>query len=702
MGQLYSTYRTKTAFVAVVILSLLFWAAFARLARNPLVVDDEVLFFVTGLSIGRLPEAQAMHAAIHPSKALLYEWVIHFLSLTPAPIVAAIKTFNLACIVGAAVLLCLYSRGARLAAPRPSLLVYALFAPICSYVCYTTPECFYAFVFAVSFCLMLTEWKNDFVKWVSVAVVLAVLSLIKPHGMMCFLVFEIVTLLSPVILCVSWGRALLLAAAAAAAYAVVLGLGGKILYPVQTAQSVDLLGPVYRAELVSIFAHGLWAMIKLVLAYFCGVLTLLGPAIVVLVACLKPKDADGAEIGRLRFAALLVLLLTAMLAGVAAMTFVTEAVRMHLRYVAFLFLPILVTASALMTLRGEPSRTVRTVAGAVWLVGVVGMALWLSYYRPLPDDSPDLFFLYKGEFGPFGLGRWTYLFLIAPPVIGSAALVWSKVKLLHVQLAVLALFSVVAIANTAQWEKVFSLQSAGFRQLGDLASTRCGKGKDDVIAVGTPDAFVPLYNAIYQLHRPAPFLVDSPSDAEDVIARSVPGQCILTMVRSDERNFATLDARDGVYLYQRLDRSLFKKDANGAFVQFNNGVKSPLLTSGWSNIEPAGVWSVGHSARVTVPSQMLAEDAPNKIGLRLLGFTPPSIPTQKVTVSVGGRVLARWSVGSGWMLYEVEVPRGAVAPGHDLVLDFDLPQAAQPSATLPGSTDPRLLAIAIQRLQVER
>jgi hypothetical protein len=698
MPRLIRAQRSVAATLIIVLASVTafaLWLAFAMSIPNPVVVDDEPLFFITGLSMGDLPAARAMHAAIHPSGALLYPWIIHLLSLShAASTVTAVKAFNVACFISAAVLLWMCARPLASGSRPKLLLVYLLAAPLGAYATYTMPECAYALGFAVAFAVLLQCRRRAWATALVVALLLALLTLIKPHGMMCMAVFAFTVLIAPM----AEGEApdprrrIAIAATATAAFGVALVLAQHLLNPADGGHGADLLGPVYRTELGYMLspAHLLEGG-KVVLAYLCGVCVLLGPAIAVLgFAAVRDRRPQ------VRFPSLYLLLLLGALTLTSAVIFTIEAQRIHLRYVMFLFAPMLV-----MAVRAEPERPargVRLLGAGLWLAGALGLAAWLGYYRPLPADASDLFFLDKIGWGALGLGERHYALLIGGCGVGAAALFFTRWRWLHVQLAVLGLFAAFAIPNVWMMEHdVWGEENAGARAVGALARQVCGQAPQDIVALGSTQNFVPLYQSLFVLNRPEPFEILPPPEFSRRLSQAWPQACLLTTGLAQTSDLHLIAQAGAVRLYAASGwlRAPFKWS-----MSFDQPLKSSVLAAGWSEPEPFGVWSDGRTADLTLWPAPIGREEGLNLDLELRGLTPPRVATQAVHVSVLGEPLADWMVSGAFGVYRVHVPARLIRPGAPLTLHLDLPGAVQPRAFLPGSADTRLLSVAIRRLEV--
>ena len=94
------------------------------------------------------------------------------------------------------------------------------------------------------------------------------------------------------------------------------------------------------------------------------------------------------------------------------------------------------------------------------------------------------------------------------------------------QTAVLGVFALVAIPNVWRFDAALAGWEAADRAVGKSARALCGAGPQDVVAIGGPADFVPLYASLYALKRPAPLVVSKAADR--VLADQPPGRCVLT------------------------------------------------------------------------------------------------------------------------------------------------------------------------------
>jgi hypothetical protein len=133
-------------------------------------------------------------------------------------------------------------------------------------------------------------------------------------------------------------------------------------------------------------------------------------------------------------------------------------------------------------------------------------------------------------------------------------------------------------------------------------------------------------------------------------------------------------------------------------VRFDTDAKSSALREGWAAYDPGGkaVWSNAHRTLLELPTPKdLEPGGPVNVDLVLYGFSDPPLRPQRVTVSLGGRVLKDIKVEEGiFEPYRIHIPGGLVKPGQPVVLQFDLPDARV------SANDPRMLGVAIQSAKI--
>mgnify|MGYP005852161585 CR=1 FL=1 len=122
---------------------------------------------------------------------------------------------------------------------------------------------------------------------------------------------------------------------------------------------------------------------------------------------------------------------------------------------------------------------------------------------------------------------------------------------------------------------------------------------------------------------------------------------------------------------------------------------SPFVTKGWSQGESWGdVTMAWADARESTLWFYLPKASDIKMELKLLPFNYPSAPEQRVKVFVNGRYLDEIQLDrSGWQVYSLKLPGSSLSSGINTIR-FIYRYAASPSKVVPGSRDPRTLAVA--------
>ena len=123
---------------------------------------------------------------------------------------------------------------------------------------------------------------------------------------------------------------------------------------------------------------------------------------------------------------------------------------------------------------------------------------------------------------------------------------------------------------------------------------------------------------------------------------------------------------------------------------------------GWAwNEEIGGVsanWATAQQARVFVP---LRQGGDYKLTIAALPFSYQGAPPQRVNIAMNGHLLSELSLTANWAPYEVDIPSTVIRYGlNELTLHFS--HLASPQDVLPGSSDQRTLAVAVDYVKLER
>ena len=154
---------------------------------------------------------------------------------------------------------------------------------------------------------------------------------------------------------------------------------------------------------------------------------------------------------------------------------------------------------------------------------------------------------------------------------------------------------------------------------------------------------------------------------------------------------------DGAAVY-RVERPAVP---DTVWVDFGDWTSAPYRGEGWSDDEDvfaaSANWAVGTEARVFFPVRGAGG---RHLSMQIAPFAYPGGPSQTVTLSINDETqLVRILLAEGWQIIGVTLPEPALREGlNTLTLRFD--HAVRPSTVLPGNTDDRPLAAAVDWMEV--
>jgi hypothetical protein len=118
----------------------------------------------------------------------------------------------------------------------------------------------------------------------------------------------------------------------------------------------------------------------------------------------------------------------------------------------------------------------------------------------------------------------------------------------------------------------------------------------------------------------------------------------------------------------------------------------PLLTRGWGNPEPWGVWSSGKNTQMIFPISSYAEKI---LTLELRALISNKLPLQEVSIAINGQFFDRYILNQGaGNKISLKIPKHLIQKDF-LVLDFYLPNAARPVNLGITADDESLLSIGV-------
>ncbi|GAB4541000.1 MAG: interleukin-like EMT inducer domain-containing protein [Anaerolineae bacterium] len=154
---------------------------------------------------------------------------------------------------------------------------------------------------------------------------------------------------------------------------------------------------------------------------------------------------------------------------------------------------------------------------------------------------------------------------------------------------------------------------------------------------------------------------------------------------------------DGAYVYRVIQSPL----PNPLRVDFGDWTSAPYRGEGWADDEEVFAatanWVLGTEARVFFPVRGPGD---RYLSLQVAPFTYARAAPQTLGLSVNGQALeVSWVLSPGWQVVEATLPGSVLRQGlNTLTLNFD--HAIAPASVLPGSGDSRLLAGAVDWVEV--
>jgi hypothetical protein len=129
-----------------------------------------------------------------------------------------------------------------------------------------------------------------------------------------------------------------------------------------------------------------------------------------------------------------------------------------------------------------------------------------------------------------------------------------------------------------------------------------------------------------------------------------------------------------------------------------DGNSDELVAGGWSEKEPAGRWTDGHHAKLSLFVGKLG--TPVRVQFEMNAFTHAEKVSQRVAVSINGRHVADWTIGAGASTQEVLIDPVDVDKTKGFAeLSFQLPDAISPvDAGL--SSDTRMLGVFVRNMTI--
>lgn len=143
------------------------------------------------------------------------------------------------------------------------------------------------------------------------------------------------------------------------------------------------------------------------------------------------------------------------------------------------------------------------------------------------------------------------------------------------------------------------------------------------------------------------------------------------------------------------------KSVVGRQINFGQGGGSEeYRTSGWSHTEQKFTWTVGNSAKLSLP--IGSENGPLNLNAALAAFThSPELSSQPVEVFLNGQKLGEWQVGGNIAGYHLVIPAEKVKGVSTLEIEFRTPKAISPKS-VGMSEDGRVLGVCLASLELAK
>jgi hypothetical protein len=156
--------------------------------------------------------------------------------------------------------------------------------------------------------------------------------------------------------------------------------------------------------------------------------------------------------------------------------------------------------------------------------------------------------------------------------------------------------------------------------------------------------------------------------------------------------------KDGVLAY----RVIQPPPRAGFTIDFGLEETEMYRGEAWSwNEEIGGAnanWATAQQARVFIP---LRHEGDYKLTMAALPFSYQGAPPQRINITMNGHPVSELSLTANWAPYEVDIPSSVIRQGlNELTLHFS--HLASPRDVLPGSSDQRTLAVAVDYMKFER
>jgi hypothetical protein len=155
---------------------------------------------------------------------------------------------------------------------------------------------------------------------------------------------------------------------------------------------------------------------------------------------------------------------------------------------------------------------------------------------------------------------------------------------------------------------------------------------------------------------------------------------------------------DGATVYRVVQPSL----PDTIRLDFGDWTSAPYRGPGWADDEEvftaSANWALGTEAQVFFPVRGLGD---RRLSIQIAPFTYPDALPQVLTLSLNDQPLGPASVlDDGWQIVELTLPESLLRQGLN-TLTFNFERAIAPASVLPGNTDDRPLAAAVDWMEIK-
>lgn len=526
--------------------------------HSPVVIYDELAYLLLGKGLRNVSLVHELAPSVPQLNNFLYLRILHLLDRLGMPLDSAAKLFNVFCISSANWLLIrhILLKDQHVHVTLPIFLI--CFFPTTSFAAYIMPEAMYyaGFVFACHF--LLSDFDPRSVKrLLPSTLLLAALTLIKPHAMMIF-----GSLIGSLLLfCLFFDRPhakryLLLVATITSIYASSVVMLKWILTPTLSA-SYDVVGTFYwgmimRSVPTLARVQEFLSTYALYLSWFGALYT---PLLFMGLREVASRKSVALEPGQrsVVLCGLFLSLTTTIILTVVVYIISFETDRVHFRYVSFIF-PVFLTYIFLARSSDRTDGRLATVVLSLsWLIAIGAATMSLAQFRPLAIDAPELFAFYAQiEFGQFA-PTWIRSAILAS-LAGFAVLVFfRRTTPMAAQFWSLSLVFVISLWNVQGSQTAMNKSPllSGFRDIGTVANLLCGKSRDAITLIGQTNLYVPLAYSLYSIGHPSRFAIIEPGDIDKTVDDVTPSTCLLTTFALPSEKATLLFSVPALWLYRR-------------------------------------------------------------------------------------------------------------------------------------------------------